>query len=247
MSKSYIQASGTGTHFYLVTTTTALTAFSSTTTAGNSIYVIVAGQQTSGYDISSITDTAGHTYAEVVDSGLDQTQSRLRTVVYAAHNITAQASNVVTINHLRTASNTGHAIAIEVSATNGVQSTDQTGFDTDALNDQSLTVTASGANTDAEAFCIAACGIYNGVNNPAPTLPSGYTSLYYYQPGSSSYRPAARFAYKIAGGLETSSAQFDISVTDIAMTGVIATFKEPAGSALPWWPSVRAPNTLLRM
>lgn len=227
MSKTYVQKSGTGTHFYLAGTTSALTAFSSTTGAGNSIYVCVTGQQTGGYSVASIADTAGNTYARVVQSGLDQSQSRLRTEIWAAHNIAAQASNVVTITHTQTTNNTGHAIALEVSA-GGVQSTDQTGSDTDAQDDQSITVTCGGANTDASAIVIAACGGYNDVLQPDITLPSGFTSLYSYVPGASSYRPPARFAYKILSGTETSSVTFDIAVNDVALCAAIASFKEPA-------------------
>lgn len=77
--------------------TSALAAAAKSTTTGNMLVVFVKWENSASPDIDSVTDTAGNTYEEITEfthsSGVEPAGA-----LFAAYNITGNASNVTTVN-----------------------------------------------------------------------------------------------------------------------------------------------------
>ena len=234
-------------------------------TAGTSLAVTTNAAVAAGDDIlvtfatdpagavSSVTDSAGNTYSQVVDV---TNSGNVRTIVYAAYNVTALPSgSTITIVH---ASVTARSAAVTVFR----------GLTSSAVVDQTKTATgntaavssgAAGTTTQADELLIGAVGL-EGPNYDAPSI---WQNSFTFGPrlgttfgtctGGGDTDITAQMGWRIVGATGAYQAQLVNQNTTRDWAAAIATFKadyrltvaiDPAGSATTV-PAVGAHNYAL--
>lgn len=215
--------------------------FSGTPSVGNAVIVTIGCFGSSaGSSITSVTDNqTGNTYSQrVVGSNALHTNS----FVYSCDSLVgASGTFTVTVNFA--SSNFGTAAAIEVS---GLLASpfDQTGTNSSTSSQGGGTITASGANTNATAFIVAA--VCENVNSTTAGIvtPSGYTAIVTEQDGTNN--GAMQGVYKLVSSTETSSVVWTWSGGNSDWAGCIATYKGSTTTATPYFVGFRSANVLLR-
>ncbi len=191
-------------------------------TVGNHVFVVASGYHAAGDIAPTITDNqAGNTYA----SNSYLYSDPVFAFIYSVKVVGSSGTFTVSLDPTGSSNYITWRI-IEVSGLATSSHLDQVGSTTATAT--SGTVTAAGANAQANMFVVAAMAT-SGSTNPQliSDPPSGYTSIYLFDNGSTG--EPAEAAYKIITGAETSAASW--TWTDSAKwVGVIATYKAAAGS-----------------
>lgn len=161
MGIAYVNGSGGG-DLALSASSFTLTAFSVTT--GNCIVVAVAGGDATAGDraVSSITDTAGNSYSRLGNQ-YDNTTYTSRIEIWAAFNITGNASNVITVTFGGTCS-LGLGCAAQLSGV-ATSSAHDTGYAPAGNADASDPYTTTAATTAAENEWVIGCFLSTGEDN----------------------------------------------------------------------------------
>lgn len=192
-------------------------------TVGNHIIIVLTGWRGPG-GVSGVSDNQSGNSYNIDKQQIGGNSGTRVTAVVSSGKITA-SSGTFTVSVTFVATNTYAQWAVlEVSGLNTTTWLDQTGANTSAATSTSLTVTASGANTQANDLVVAAFAgdSTNGISNP----PSGYTSLYVDQ---DAVVTGAEGAYKIVSGVETSASTWTFNASGFGTAGVLATYKAAAG------------------
>lgn len=196
------------------TTDVSTGAFTSTTTAGNSIHggCAVYG---SSVTFGTVTDTAGDTF--VVETPYQS--GSINTVLFHAYNITAHASNVVTCNF------TGGVFENVIAAEefSGEPTSGAVDKTTNAPNSSTMSWVSgtTGATTQASELAIGWFVLLNSGTAPVFTQGSSWTSV---QAGNSGTTYAFMLEYKALSSTGTQQATAALNANGSG-TGQIATYK----------------------
>ena len=175
----------------------------------------------------AVADTSSNSWTSNVQL---ETTSIMLTGIFCAHITAASGSFVITASQ-SSGSNSGWAVwAMEVSGLSSCTA-DQTGSHGTTSGSTTQSVTAAGANSNANDLVFSLVGLTyqnsaTGLSNPPAT---GYTDIGNYDGGSSPYNSGADAGYKIVSAIETSSAGWT-STSSLNYSTVIATF-EGAGAS----------------
>lgn len=210
MAIAFVQSTS-GTNAAGATATTPTTAFTNPNTAGNAIIVAIANDGTTG-SVTSVTDTAGNSYSLIKRNTAVTT---VTTEIWAAFNIKARASNIVTANQ---GFNDGVIVAQEFSGLAGT--TDKTAEG----NGVTGTATATTAVTTSDNELVFAAGEVD--ISGANTLSVGASYSNFVTASSNSVRGAAESNIVSASGAQT--ATMGVAIAGATWRIVIATF--PASS-----------------
>ena len=122
-----------------------------------------------------------------------------------------------------------HQISITIIEVAGLSATDKTGLQGAENNTTTLTVTASGANTNANDLVIANVGSgFFATASGITTATSGYTSLNTLDGTNANYQAVVQTSYKIVSAIETSAATWTVTTAFNGAAGTLATFKGSA-------------------
>jgi hypothetical protein len=129
-----------------------------------------------------------------------------------------------------------HQISITIVEVAGLTAVDRTGVQGASNNTTTLTVTASGANTNANDLVIANAGSgFFDTASGITTATSGYTSLNTLDGTNANYQAVVQSAYKIVGLLQTSAATWTATSAFNGVSGTLATFKGTGSVASVAW------------
>jgi hypothetical protein len=217
--------------------------FASLPSPGNSVIVIWSLQ--SSVALTGVADNqSGNTYVSVAVE--TSAANNVDSEIWWLPSISGSSGTFTVTGTIGTA----HQISITIVEVAGLAGTDKTGLQGAENNTDTLTVTASGANTNANDLVVV--NLSSGYTTTASgiTAPTtGYTSINTVNGSNPNYNGVVQTSYKIVSAVETSSATWTATTAFNGVAGTLATFNgaplqviqsasSPFSSADPWPTSV---------
>ncbi len=211
--------------------TTLELSFGTLPAAGAHILISIGGYQPSGYDVTSVTDNQGNSYARAVASGL--AAGLMRSLIYVAENIgTPSGTFTLTITNTQASGNYIAAIASEVSGLAASGAADQTATGTAA--DASLaTAGPTGTTVQADELVFAAMQMASASTDIGVGPPASYTEVLVEQNAAMS--DGHEVAYRILSATGTQTVIWTYgSSGQVGWSAALLTLKGAAsGSVVP--------------
>jgi hypothetical protein len=202
--------------------------FSTLPTAGHAVIVIIDSDiGGTAMTITGVTDNqTGNTYTKVVGAYDSYTGMYTDAEIWWCSSI-GTPTGTFTVHAAFSGSMLGGNCSLALVEASGITTVDKTGTSAPGTAVATITATASGANSAANALVIGGTSTnYYGAPNSVTTPPTtGYTSIYAVTSGI-----ASSFGYKIVTAVETSAVTVSWGGTNIC-SGVIATFKGSGGGS----------------
>jgi hypothetical protein len=210
--------------------------FSTLPTVGNSV-IVIWNLQTSVALTGVADNQSGNTYSSVAVE--TSSANNVDSEIWWLPSISGSTGTFTVTGTIGSA----HQISITIVEVSGLTAVDKTGLQGASNNGTTLTVTASGANTDANDLVITDLSSGYTTTSSGITAPTtGYTSINTLIGTNPDYNGVVQSSYKIVSATETSAATWTVTNAFNGAAGTLATFKGSTGSSCTnnFWESTGA-------